>query len=105
MTKVFVLGLALAVLVVGSSSAQDKKKYFTIRVENSSRQVNNHPWAYTTPGQSNTDCSTNGNVYATGTTVGNTTNVNGTVSADTNCNTTYRPPQTTTGNRVSLMGH
>jgi hypothetical protein len=79
-----------------------EKKNLIVRSDSSARQVNNHPYSYTTPGQASTDCSTNGTVDATGTTYGNTTNVNGTVNADTNCNTTYRPPQTTSGNIVTV---
>jgi hypothetical protein len=88
--------------IASLSPAQDKKKNLIVRADQSARQVNNHPYSYTTPGQASTDCSTYGTVNANGTTYGNTTNVNGTVNADTNCNTTYRPPQTTSGNIVTV---
>ncbi len=93
---------AMLVLLCAASRSEDKKKHFIVRAGNSAQQVNNHPWAHTTPGQASTNCSTNGTVNATGTTVGNTTNVYGTTDANTNCNTTYRPPQTTTGNRITV---
>jgi hypothetical protein len=82
--------------------SEDKKKHMIVHAGNGVRQVNNHPWSYTTPGQASTNCSTNGTVNATGTTMGDTTNINGTVNANTDCNTTYRPPQTTSGNRITV---
>ena len=100
-TRLAVCVIFLALLCM-SSSANDKKKHFIVRAGTGAQQVNNHPWAYTTPGQASTNCSTNGTVNATGTTVGNTTDVYGTTNANTNCNTTYRPAQTTTGNRVTV---
>ena len=98
----FFAAVAIVALLCAPSRAEDKKKHFIVRAGAGARQVNNHPWAYTTPGQASTNCSTNGSVNATGTTIGTTTDVNGTVNANTNCDTTYRPPQTTTGNRVTV---
>ena len=100
-TRLMICAAILALLCI-SSRADDKKKHFVVRAGAGVQQVNNHPWAYTTPGQASTNCSTNGTVNATGTTVGNTTDVYGTTNANTNCNTTYRPAQTTTGNRVTV---
>jgi hypothetical protein len=94
--------IVLFTLVAATSPCQDKKKHLTVHAGQSAQQVNNHPWSYTTPGHASTDCSTNGTVNASGTTIGDTTNVNGNVYANTNCDTTYRPPQTTTGNRVTV---
>lgn len=85
-----------------SAGAQDKKKHMTVHVGSSTRQIYNHPWSHTTPGQANTNCSTNGTVSATGTTIGSNTSVSGSVNADTDCTTTYRPPTTRTGNRVTV---
>jgi hypothetical protein len=68
-----------------------------------SRQVNDHPWSYTSPGQANTNCSGTADVNGTATSTGyGTTNVNGTVNSNTSCNTTYTPPQTTNGNWVTV---
>ena len=93
-------GAALLALVTSPAFAQ--KKQIVVTADQSARQVNNHPYSYTTPGHANTNCSSNGTINATGTTSGNTTNINGTTNTDTNCSTTYRPPQTTSGNIVTV---
>jgi hypothetical protein len=98
------LRLAACIVLLGVatlSPAQDKKN-LTVRTDSSTSQVNNHPWSHTTPGQASTNCSTNGTVNATGATSGNTTKVDGTVNASTNCNSTYKPAQTTNGNAVTV---
>jgi hypothetical protein len=99
--RIAALGL-VAVAASQLSLADDKKKYMTVHVGNSTRQVNNHPWSYTTPGHSDANCSTTGTIDATGTTVGSTTDIDGSVRANTDCSTTYRPPRTTTGNRITV---
>lgn len=88
--------------ILPSIHSEDKKKHIVVRAGEGFHQVNNHPWSYTTPGKANTNCSTSGTVNASGTTVGNTTDVYGNVNANTDCSTTYHPPQTTTGNRVTV---
>ena len=99
--QIFACAFILAALCPVSYS-QNKKKQLIVHAGASTRQVTNHPWSYTTPGQGSTDCSTYGTVNGTGTTVGNTTDINGTVSANTNCNSTYTPPKTTSGNIVTV---
>lgn len=94
--------IALFGLATAIGAAQDKKKQMIVQTDQSARQVNNHPYSYTSPGEANTNCSSSGTVNATGTTYGDTTNINGTTNTDTNCNTTYRPPQTTSGNIVTV---
>jgi hypothetical protein len=89
-------------LLAGTVKA-DGKKHLIVVADNSQRQVNNHPWSYTSPGQANTNCSGTANVSATATNGGSgTTNVNGTITNNTDCNATYVPPQTTRGNWVTV---
>jgi hypothetical protein len=86
-----------------TTEGADEKKQITIVPSETAQQVNNHPWSYTTPGRGNTDCSGYGTVNGTAIdTGGDTTTVSGTVNTTTNCNTTYTPPQTHTGNRVTI---
>jgi hypothetical protein len=94
---------ALCLWLCNVSNAGDKKKHILVRAGTAAQQVNNHPWAYTTPGQANTNCSGTGTVNGTATDTGyGTSNVSGTVNTDTNCNTTYTPPNTVSGNRVTV---
>jgi hypothetical protein len=97
----------LSVILVASlfnhSVLADDKKEMIVEAGQSARQVNNHPWSYTSPGSANTNCTTTGTVNATATNYGSgTTNVNGTVDSNTGCNTTYHPPTTYNGNRVTV---
>lgn len=81
----------------------DEKKYMIVASGEAATKVNNHYWSYTTPGQGTTNCSGYGTVDAIATTTSsNTADVNGTVNTTTNCNSTYRPPQTTNGNRITV---
>jgi hypothetical protein len=96
-----IFSLGLCFFVASPLLAGDKKEMIVAAGE-AARQINNHYWSYTTPGRANTNCSGSGTVNATGTTVGSTTTVNGTVSTDSNCNTTYTPPQTMNGNRITV---
>jgi hypothetical protein len=83
-------------------SADDKKEMIVVAGQ-SAQQVNNHPWTYTTPGHANTTCSGSGTVNATATDAGyGTTNVNGTVYTNNDCNTTSTPSQTVNGNRITV---
>lgn len=101
LTALLLVGLSLLMDV--ASVAQDKKKSFTVRAGTSTRQVNNHPYSYTTPGQSNTNCSSTGTVNGTATDTGyGNTNISGTVNTSTDCNSTYTPPHTTKGNIVTV---
>jgi hypothetical protein len=96
--------LVVVFVCLASQASAGDKKHVTLRViEPSQQQVNNHPWSYTTPGSSNTTCQDSGTVNATATDVGSgVTTVNGTTSGMTNCNSTYHPPQTHSGNRVTV---
>ena len=86
-----------------SNLAGDDKKHMTVRAEGSAQQINNHPWSYTTTGQGNTNCSTTGTVNATTTDTGyGTTSTYGTGNTDTTCRSTYTPPQTVQGNRITV---
>lgn len=93
--------LTLACLAFAPSVRADKK-HMVVRSGHSERAVNNHPWTYTTPGHGQTNCSGSGNVYGTAIDTGNVTTVNGTVDTQTNCNSTYTPPQTNTGNWTTV---
>lgn len=74
-----------------------------VRAGATSSQVNNHPMSYTTPGQTNTNCSNTGTVNGTAADNGyGRTDVSGTVNTNTNCNSTYTPPQTTTANWATV---
>lgn len=100
-TPLICVGLFLWLCVV--SNAEDKKKHMIVRAGTVARQVNNHPWTYTTPGHASTNCSTAGTANGTATDTGyGTSTVSGTVSTDTNCNTTSTPPQTMNGNRITV---
>jgi len=92
-----------ACLFFCSIAQADKiKKEMIVTVSDHAQQVNNHPYAYSTPGHSNTTCSGTGNVNGTATTIGQTTNVNGQVNTNTDCSTTSTPARTTSGNRVTV---
>lgn len=96
--------IAFCLLVLGVSSAwAGEKKQMMVAAGDAATKVNNHYWSYTTPGQSNTSCSGYGTVNATATaTSSSTADINGTVNTNTDCDTTYRPPATATGNRVTV---
>jgi hypothetical protein len=82
--------------------ARADKKQLVVKSGLSQRQVNNHPWSYTSPGHGETNCTGSGTVNGTAIDNGNITTVNGTVNTQTNCNSTYTPPQTTNGNWVTV---
>lgn len=95
--------LAIVVLLFCTFAKADDKKEMVVVAGQSAQQVNNHPWTYTTPGHANTSCSGSGTVNATANDAGyGTTNINGTVNTTNDCNTTYTPPQTVNGNRVTV---
>lgn len=95
--------LVLCLAICSGAASEDKKKHMIVEAGAAARQVNNHPRSYTTNGQSNTTCSGSGNVNGTAIqTSPTTTNVSGTVDTNTDCSTTYRPPQTVHGNRVTV---
>jgi len=84
------------------ASADDQKEMIVVAGQ-SARQVNNHPWTQTTPGHANTTCSGTGTVNATATGSGyGTTDINGTVRTNNDCDTAYTPPQTVTRNRITV---
>jgi len=98
----FLLFSCLTLTVAFKSAAQGKKT-FTVRAGQSARQVNNHPYSYTSPGYGSSNCSGTGTVNGTATDTGyGNTNISGTVNTTTNCNSTYTPPHTTTGNVVTV---
>src|SRR5215472_12176786 len=93
---------ALAFLSCLPTNADDKKE-MTVLAGRAAQQVNNHPWSRTTPGKATTTCSGSGTVRGTATDMGyGTTDIHGTVDTDTTCDTTYTPPQTVSGNRVTI---
>jgi hypothetical protein len=97
--------LTALILSIGlcSSLRAEQKKQMIVEAGRAAQQVNNHPWAYTTPGHADTSCSGTGTVNGTATdTGGGTANVYGTVNTNTDCNTTYTPSRTTTGNRITV---
>lgn len=92
-----------ACLAICVGARANDAKHLVVEAGRAARQINNHPWAYTTPGQSNTACSTSGTVNGTATSYGSgTTNVNGTVDSNTSCETTTTPSQTYSGNRITV---
>jgi hypothetical protein len=75
----------------------------TVRAGATASQVNNHPYSYTTPGTSNTNCSGTGTVDGTASNTGyGTTSISGTVNSKTSCSSTYTPSETTTGNWTTV---
>src|SRR5262249_25614307 len=80
----------------------DDKKELTVVAGRAAQQVNNHPWSHTTPGSATTDCSGYGTVRGTATDLGGITDIHGTVDTETNCNTTYTPAKTVSGNRITV---
>ncbi len=88
--------LVVILLVTATSTAWGKKEKPVITIEivgtdPSVRDIAIHHSA--TSGTSTTKCNTNGNVDGTATTYGDTTNINGTATTDTECKTTSSPGQ------------
>jgi hypothetical protein len=94
--------LSACLLLCATAQADKVKKEMIVTVSDHVQQVNNHPYAYTTPGHSNTTCNGTGTVNGTATTIGSTTDINGQVYTNTDCSTTSNPARTTTGNRVTV---
>jgi hypothetical protein len=79
------------------------RKTLTVRAGAPATQVNNHPFAYTTPGYSTANCTSNGNAYGTVNSTGpNSATVNATANTNTNCSGSYTPPSTVVGNSVTV---
>jgi hypothetical protein len=88
--------LTVVLLVSATSTAWAKKEkpVITIEVVGTDAAVRDIAIRHSaTAGTSTTNCNTNGNVDGTATTYGNTTYVNGTTTANTDCQTTSTPGQ------------
>jgi hypothetical protein len=86
--------IMLLAIATGTAWGKKEKPVITIEVVGTDAWVKDieiHHRA--TSGTATTDCSATGNVNGTATTYGNTTNINGTSTADTECHTTSRPGQ------------
>jgi hypothetical protein len=82
------------------------RKTLTVRAGVSATQVNNHPFAYTTPGSSTTNCASNGTGYGTvNSTSPNSATINATANSTTNCSGSYTPPSTVAGNSVTVNNY
>ena len=80
--------LLAGVLLLGwaTTGLAGERKTLTVRAGASATQVNNRPFAYTTPGYSTANCTSNGNAYGTvNSTSPTTATVNATANSTTNC--------------------
>ena len=87
--------LIVIVLATLTSAAWGKDKpVFTIQVVGTDASVRDLAIHHSaTSGTATTNCNTNGDVNGTATTYGDTTNINATTSANTQCNTISNPGQ------------
>lgn len=100
-----ICGLLAGILLLGGAATglAGERKTLTVRAGASATQVNNHPFAYTTPGYSTANCTSNGNAYGTANSTGpNSATVNATANSTTNCSGSYTPPSTVAGNSVTV---
>jgi len=97
--------LLAGMLLLGwaTSGLAGERKTLTVRAGASATQINNRPYAYTTPGYSTANCNSNGNESGTVNSTGpNSATVNATANSTTNCSGSYTSPSTVVGNSVTV---